>query len=149
MKHSDGFTLIELMIVIAILGILVVIATSALIAFQAKAKQAEAKVNLEAIGTSALAYKVENNTYITDFTGLGWSANMITRYRYWYNGSNAVNTPTAAQVGVDYSDPGSGASIQTFTAAAVGNVDSDLTSDIWIYREDRSLSNTQNDPTTP
>lgn len=147
--EKKGFTLIELMITMAIIGILATIAIGSFMPYQARAKQSEVKVNLGSIGNLAEAYKVEYDTYVASFSNLGWAPNTITRYRYWYNGVNAVNTPTSPEAGVNYSDPGSGASTLTFTAAAVGNVDSDSTSDIWIYRENRDLSNTQNDPVTP
>ncbi|MFQ5901544.1 MAG: type IV pilin protein [Thermodesulfobacteriota bacterium] len=58
-QYQKGFTLIELMIAVAILGILAVVATGAIISYQAKAKQAEAKTNLGSIATNAGAWKAE------------------------------------------------------------------------------------------
>lgn len=146
---DKGFTLIELMMVVVILGILVALALGTFRSYQAKSKQAEAKINLGAIGNLAEAYKAEHDTYVTSFDSLGWAPNFITRYRYWYNGASAVNTPTSMEAGVDYSDPGSAATSNAFTAAAVGNVDSDPTTDQWTYNDRRNLRNIQNDPTTP
>ncbi|MEK6713510.1 MAG: prepilin-type N-terminal cleavage/methylation domain-containing protein, partial [Nitrospirota bacterium] len=61
--REKGFTLIELMIVVAILGILAAIAIPNFMRFQAKSKQSEAKTNLGAIGTTAEAWRTENDTY--------------------------------------------------------------------------------------
>ena len=144
-----GFTLIELMVAMAIVGILTVVATGSFLTFQAKAKQAEAKINLGAIGDMAEAYKVEYDTYVVTISALGWAPNTITRYRYWYNGTFAVGTPTTIEGSVDYTDPGSTAVSDAFTAYAVGNVDYDSTSDIWSINESRDPQNPQNDPITP
>lgn len=147
--RQDGFTLIELMIVVAILGILATLATGGLLSYQAKAKQAEVKTNLGAIGELALSYKTENDTYVTNWVGIGWQPNMVTRYRYWYNGGAAVGTPTAPEGGVSYADIGSVATRDTFLAAAIGNVDNDVSTDQWLYNEGRNFTNLQNDVTTP
>ncbi|RYZ36388.1 MAG: prepilin-type N-terminal cleavage/methylation domain-containing protein [Myxococcaceae bacterium] len=55
-RKKGGFTLIELMIVVAIIGILAAIAIPNFIRFQAKSKQSEAKTNLKAIFTAQKAY---------------------------------------------------------------------------------------------
>jgi len=128
---------------------LVSIATGSFLSYQAKAKQAEPKVNLGAIGELALSYNAEHDTYVTDWAGIGWQPNLTTRYRYWYNGAAAAGTPTAPDAGVDYSDPGSVATSETFIAAAVGNIDRDVSADQWFYDQSRSLTILQSDVTTP
>ena len=63
-KRSKGFTLIELMIVVAIIAILAAIAIPQYKRFQAKAKAAEAKTNLGAIATAEESYHAEHDKYI-------------------------------------------------------------------------------------
>jgi type IV pilus assembly protein PilA len=63
-KSEKGFTLIELMIVVAIIGILAAIAIPNFIRFQLKAKSSEGKVNLAAIRTAEEGYMAEYGTYV-------------------------------------------------------------------------------------
>ena len=61
LKSKKGFTLIELMIVVAIIGILAAIAIPNFLKFQAKSKMSEAKTNLGAIYTGQISYFGEQN----------------------------------------------------------------------------------------
>ena len=143
-----GFTLVELMVTVAILGILAALATGSFFSYQARAKQSEIKSNLGAIGELAISYKTEYDTYITDWSGIGWQPMGTTRYRYWYNGAAAAGTPTSPETGTNYSDPGSAAAVDTFVAGAVGNIDRDNFTDQWLYNQNRSFTVQQNDVTT-
>ena len=62
LKGQKGFTLIELMIVVAIIGILAAIAIPNFLTYQSKSKQSEARVSLGAIFTSAVAFGAEQPT---------------------------------------------------------------------------------------
>src|SRR5437899_4951307 len=64
-KGQKGFTLIELMIVVAIIGILAAIAIPNFLTYQMKSRQAEAKTNLQAIRTSNIAFQAERGCYIS------------------------------------------------------------------------------------
>jgi type IV pilus assembly protein PilA len=65
MNKSKGFTLIELMIVVAIIGILAAIAIPNFLRFQLRAKASEGKGNSAAIRTAEEGYFSEFNTYVT------------------------------------------------------------------------------------
>ena len=73
LKGQKGFTLIELMIVVAIIGILAAIAIPNFLQYQLKSRQSEAKVNLNAIKTSEISFQAEKGCYlgITLMSGVG------------------------------------------------------------------------------
>ena len=58
-----GFTLLELMMVVAVIGVLAVIAIPLLSSYQFRSKSAEAKTNLGAIRVLEETYYSENQTY--------------------------------------------------------------------------------------
>ena len=64
LKGQKGFTLIELMIVVAIIGILAAIAIPNFLQYQMKARQSEAKTNLQAIKTSEVSFQAERGCYV-------------------------------------------------------------------------------------
>ena len=63
LKKKDGFTLIELMIVVAIIGILAAIAIPNFLKFQLRSKASEGKINLAAIRTAQESYFAEVGSY--------------------------------------------------------------------------------------
>ena len=124
-KRTKGFTLIELMIVVAIVGILAAIAIPNFMRYQARSKQSEAKANLRAIYTFQNTHFGEHDVYANTKTSLDWAPEGNTRYSYSVIAGDATH----------------------FTAQATGNIDSDSVTDVWVINQVVALSNTTNDVT--
>lgn len=78
---QSGFTLIELMIVVGIIGILVTIAAPEFGKYQNKAKQAEAKTSLAATFGLEKAFHAEYTAYIPSLDAIGYSRE---GFRFYY-----------------------------------------------------------------
>lgn len=81
--NQKGFTLIELMIVVAIIGILAAIAIPNFLQYQLKAKTSEAKTNIGSIRTSQEAFKAEHDFYATCVNNPGLA--LTTAKQPWTN----------------------------------------------------------------
>lgn len=68
MHNRNGFTLVELMIVVAIIGILASIAIPNFIAMQYQTKRSEVPNNLDGIKTATIAYEAAFDRYIEQAT---------------------------------------------------------------------------------
>ncbi len=71
-RYMRGVTLMELMIVVVVIGILTAIAYPSYRQYAAKAKRNEAKSALLQIATLQERYYLQNATYTTDMTKLGF-----------------------------------------------------------------------------
>ncbi len=141
MSNQKGFSLTELMIVVAIIGILATLAIPKFLQYQAKAKQTEAKTNLVALHTAQIAYFAENNGYIDDFNAIGFGISGASQRYYYELGSATLGTlPQGCTASsLDAISP------TAFTAVAIGNIDGDATCDVWTITEKKVLKNVTND----
>jgi len=133
--RQGGFTLVELMIVVAVIGILVMVAIPSFLKMREKAKVSEAKANLGAIRITEEAFFAEYNRYVgnqpytpdrtsnpsgrfawvpgTRFSILGYAPDGNVYFSY---GLEGVDLPTATE---------------NFTAHATSDLDGDGAYSIW------------------
>jgi len=139
-SQVQGFTLIELMIVVSIIGILSAMAIPNFQKFRARAIQAEARANLGAINTCQTVYFGDFDT----FAG-GPEAFLDIRYipvtgtkRYTYILGQDI---LPADFTVSPLPSGCNSTPNGFTAIAVGNIDNDLFLDFWAVNDQRAIRN--------
>lgn len=80
-KSQKGFSLIELMIVVAIIGILSAMAIPNFLRFQLRAKQVEAKTQLGSFYAAQKAFFAEWTTHFGDFRDIGFAPEGSINYR--------------------------------------------------------------------
>ena len=128
LRSSKGFTLIELMIVVAIIGILAAIAIPNFLQYQMKSRQAEAKTNLMAIKTSEVSWQGERSCFLVVAAAPATAPASGTKMQAqnWNAAASAWLTPTAAAAtGWCVGAAGPGVSSGTFANLgfqATGNV---------------------------
>ena len=83
-KNTKGFTLIELMVVVAIIGILASIAIPQFNSYQAKARQSEAKIALTSIYTALQSFHVEQQSFTQCLGSAGFRINTNNAEQRYY-----------------------------------------------------------------
>ena len=101
LKRQEGFTLVELMVVVAIIGLLSAVAVPNFKKYQAKAKMSEAKLQLSSIYTAESSFYSDFNMYHNCLTYMGFDPGPEAANRYYAVGittaaTTAANANTAA-----------------------------------------------------
>ncbi|GEM_PF-375797 len=154
-RTKIGFTLIEMMFVVAIFGILAAIATPVFLKFRARAQQSEARVNLKAAFAAAKSKFADTNTYATlTFTlvgagnvPMGFRPEINRRYRYLSGipGDEIVcdigNALCTGNLCGGCSYAGQPPTQFNFVYAAYGNVDTEPKEDMWNIDQSNLIVN--------
>ena len=131
-KHMRGVTLIELMIVIVVLSIIVAVGYPNYQEFTARAKRNEARSALLMLATNQERFYLNNNTFTTDMTRLGFSASPATTqtgyYRIQVTAADASNFTATATYLLGGSEAGKCA---TFTIDGRGTKTSAPDANCW------------------
>lgn len=80
LKQNKGFSLVELMVVVAIIGILSAVAVPSVNKYMAKARQTEAKANLSMYYGANKVFHTEYGIFDTNFTTIGFKPEGRMRY---------------------------------------------------------------------
>ena len=94
-KNQEGFTLVELMVVVAIIGILSAVAIPNFKKYQSKSKQSEAKIALAALYSTEATSLADYDTYATCLTSLGYET---PPRGYYLTGFAAAHGASGAQI---------------------------------------------------
>ena len=160
-RGSSGFTLIEIVMIMTLIGILAAIAIPNFIKMQSRSKQAEARANLKAFFVAEKGYFANADTYSNLISIIAFAPERDNRYCYdvgggaspvWQSRTTSVTgtdtvPPTQTSIMADtfkYASVGitsvmtstvtatvTSGQNGTFIASAVSNLDGDPTLDQW------------------
>lgn len=164
--NQKGFTLVELMVVVAIIGILSAVAIPNFKKYQAKSKQGEAKLQLSSIYTAETSFYSEYDSYHSCLQFMGFDpgngaapgGNTGGYYAVGistaYSGTSAVIPAGCAAGATDQWDalrasggargvaadvPAGASDDNSFTAGAAGQIMNNGTCDTWTVDENKNI----------
>jgi prepilin-type N-terminal cleavage/methylation domain-containing protein len=156
MHKKSGFSLIELMIVISIIATLAIISVPSFMKYLAKAKRAEAYMQLSSIYAAQKAYWAEHGTYTTQLSGqggAGWQPegyngggqNEKFYYTYGCGGAEGQSCFTGKLKGSSSNLARGYADEKGFLAVAAADIDGDGEMDILTVDQNNNITIVQDD----
>ena len=119
---KQGFTLLELMIVVAIIACLSMLSVPRLMKILAKAKRSEAYVYLRTIAQAQKIYFAEQGSYSSSLKEIGWSPEGAFNYTYGLPGTQEGEGCFVGKLGTSSSQLRGGITKEGFIVSAAGTI---------------------------
>lgn len=164
-KLQKGFSLIELMVVVAIVGILISVASPQLQVWVLRGRQAEAKIALSAVYTRHRQFYSQYHAFHMAMNAIGYNNSGLEYYSVqnctntnswsgtvvgyfgpsndtWVTGSKYLGNAGWSCVGQVYSACSAvGNSPQTLGILALGQLQRGINADVWFINHNKQLAN--------
>jgi prepilin-type N-terminal cleavage/methylation domain-containing protein len=121
---QHGFTLIEMMVVVAVVGALAAVSVQSSAAYVSRARRAEAIITLSAIADAQAGFRADHDYYASTFDELGVSFDGTTRLNATQFEANDYTFSLSRPWGA-----------LSYYCSAVGNIDGDPWPDVVIVEE--------------
>jgi prepilin-type N-terminal cleavage/methylation domain-containing protein len=150
-RINQGFTIIELMIVVAIVGFLSMISVPSFLRFLSKAKRAEAYMNLGSLYVAQKTHWAEHGAYssmLSGKDGVGWKPEGYSgggskekfNYTYGFNQGQEGQHFFTGKLGASQASLGSTKADQSeFIIAASGDIDGDGVDDLLTVNQHNDI----------
>ncbi|MBD2307502.1 prepilin-type N-terminal cleavage/methylation domain-containing protein [Chroococcidiopsis sp. FACHB-1243] len=139
-NQNSGFTLIEILVTIIIIGILSAVAWPSFINQSNKAKESEAKIYVGTVNRAQQAYRLENSSFASSISQLSISIHNTASYTYNIDGASATRARfTATPATID---------LKAFSGCVSANPGDSVTGAIFLATPTSGTSNASA-PTCP